>query len=65
MGLPNFFLGHLPSEEVDEPEGEGVWPHVAQVGEGVEEGHVGAPDAWVRNASKECHRGDKPDIKGT
>ena len=49
-------VGHLPGEEVDEPEGEGVRPHVAQVGEGVEEGHVGSADCRVRDASKECHR---------
>ena len=62
MGLPYIIpkymllVGHLPGEEVDEPEGEGVWPHVAQVGQGVQEGHVGSPDCRVRDTGKECHR---------
>ena len=56
----DFHWLHLPCEEVDEPECERVWPHVAKVGQGVEEGHVGAADRWVRDAREERHLGYKP-----
>ena len=61
QGSLNFHWSHLPCEEVDEPECERVWPHVAKVGQGVEEGHVGAADRWVRDAREERHLGYKPD----
>ena len=60
-GSHDFDWSHLPCEEVDEPECERVWPHVAKVGQRVEEGHVGAADRWVRDAREERHLGYKPD----
>ena len=64
-GLPRHRHAVLPREEVDEPEGEGVGPHVAQVGQGVEEGHVGAADGRVRDAGKERHDRQKPGETGS
>ena len=51
-----FFTFYLPGEEVDEPEREGARPHVAEVGQRVQEGHVGAADGGVGDSGKECHR---------
>ena len=57
--LCSILQSHLPGDEIDKPEGGGVWPHVAQVGHGVEEGHVCAANGWVGNPGKECEHGDK------
>ena len=42
------------------PECKRVRPHIAQVGQGVEEGHVGASDSGVRDPGKESHDGEEP-----
>ena len=42
------------------PECKRVRPHIAQVGQGVEEGHVGATDGRVRDPGKESHDWEEP-----
>ena len=52
----------LPGDDVDKPEDEGRRPHVTEVGQGVEEGHVGATNGRVADASKKRHDGHEHDL---
>ena len=56
--LKRIFNGLLSNDYL--PECERVGPHIAQVGQGVEEGHVGASDGGVRDPGKESHDGEEP-----
>ena len=54
----------LESDLVNKPERERFCPHVSEVGEGVEECHVGPADKGVADPGKESHHGHKHDVEG-
>ena len=61
--LSNFYTS-LDCDLVHHPEGEGVRPEVAEVGEGVEEGHVGATHHGVTDPGEVGQQAEEHGVQG-
>ena len=53
----------FPRHKIDSPQGQGGRPVAAQVGEGVQHGHVGPADGGVGDLGKEGHDGDEHGVQ--